>query len=74
MNPIQGHAERILRKSPYRQLHQIRCEVVEHTLFLRGQVTSYHFKQLAQETVRGLAQVQRVYNFVKVKQEANNED
>lgn len=63
---VQMQAERMLRKSPYAQLRRIRCELINDTLFLRGQVTSFHIKQIAQETLRELGNVGRIYNFVEV--------
>lgn len=66
-----GHAERLLRKSAYTQLHRVKCELINGTLFLRGQVTSFHLKQIAQQSVRDLQGIDRIYNFVQVVGEPN---
>ena len=63
---VAGHAQRLLRKSAYKQLHRIECELIDGTLFLRGQVTSFYLKQIAQQSVRELNGVGRIYNFVQV--------
>ena len=41
-----------LRASAYHALHDVRCELTDGALVLRGRVSSFYFKQLAQEVVR----------------------
>ena len=41
-----------LCNSSVRQLRLVECEVAERTIVLRGSVSSYYEKQLAQEMVR----------------------
>ena len=64
-------AKRRLDASPYTALRSIVCDFHEGVLVLRGQVTSYHLKQRAQETVRTLDGVEVVVNAVEVAQRAN---
>ena len=42
------------------------CEYREGRLLLRGRVTSYYYKQIAQEAVLRLETVQRVVNQIEV--------
>ncbi len=51
-----------LRKQPYQAIRALSCEYDQGTLFLRGQLPSFHQKQLAQEAVGGLAGVEQVIN------------
>jgi len=44
--------ERYLRANSHAALHDIRCEATNEAVFLRGRVSSYYLKQLAQEAVR----------------------
>ena len=45
---------------------RIWCEFDQGRLFLRGQVPSFYFKQLAQEAVAGLEGVRQVVNEIEV--------
>ena len=64
-------AEKRFRACPYVALRSIMCEFHEGVLVLRGQVTSYYLKQLAQEMVRTLDGVELIVNVVEVKEHAN---
>jgi osmotically-inducible protein OsmY len=55
-----------LQHSPYRALRRVTCEFTEGVLALRGCVPTYHYKQLAQVAVAGIAGVQRIINDVEV--------
>ena len=55
-----------LQHSPYRALRRVTCEFTEGILLLRGCVPTYHYKQLAQVAVLGIAGVQRIVNEVEV--------
>jgi len=53
-----GHHERIakaatesLQNSPYHAVRTVLCEWDHGILFLRGKLSSFHHKQVAQETV-----------------------
>ena len=60
----------LLQRSPYVPLRSITCEICEGALVLRGQVGSFYVKQLAQETVRTVANVIAIINSVEVIQAA----
>jgi osmotically-inducible protein OsmY len=51
---------------PHLKTQRIWCEFDGGKLFLRGQVPSYFFKQLAQEAVLGLGGVRQVVNEIEV--------
>jgi osmotically-inducible protein OsmY len=55
-----------LRNSPHLSMQRIWCEYDRGDLFLRGQVPSFYYKQLAQEAVAGLDGVSQVVNDIEV--------
>lgn len=57
--------QRILHQ-PHLKMQRIWCECDEGCLFLRGQVPSFYFKQLAQEAVVGMKGVRQVVNEIEV--------
>ena len=57
--------QRILRQ-PHLTQQRIWCECDEERLFLRGQVPSFYFKQLAQEAVVGMEAVRQIVNEIEV--------
>lgn len=59
-------AEYRLRSCKNRELGRLQCEVQDGWLIIRGQVSSYYFKQLAQELVRSLVGVDRIVNQLEV--------
>lgn len=59
-------ARRRLRSSTHREVQVLTCEHHEGALILRGQVTSWHQKQVAQETIRHLPDVGMIVNCVEV--------
>ena len=63
---IQAEAQSRLRKSGYHELHFVSCEFHEGVLTLRGRVSSYHLKQLAQELIRQLDGAEEVNNRLEV--------
>lgn len=54
------------RSSHSFELRRLRCEIRDRTLIIRGQVSSYYLKQLAQETVRSLAGESKIVNRLEV--------
>lgn len=48
------------------ELKRIHCTAHSGNLILRGQVSSYYLKQLAQEVLRSLNGVQRIVNNIEV--------
>lgn len=59
-------AEERLRATRYPQLRRIDCSCCRGLLILRGSVTSYFQKQLAQETLRNLPGKRSILNEVEV--------
>ena len=57
--------QRICRQ-PRLTFQRIWCEYDGARLFLRGQVPSFHYKQLAQEAIAGMAGVDQVVNDIEV--------
>jgi osmotically-inducible protein OsmY len=48
------------------EIRRVNCEVRQGVLVIRGQVSSYYLKQLAQESVRSLAGLSRIVNRLEV--------
>jgi osmotically-inducible protein OsmY len=63
---IQAEAQSRLRKSHYHELRFVSCEFHEGVVTLRGRVSSYHLKQLAQELIRRLDGAEEVNNRLEV--------
>ena len=59
-------AERLFQACPYGPLRSTTCDFHEGVLVLRGQVTSYYLKQLAQEMVRNVDGVELIVNVLEV--------
>ncbi len=55
-----------LKDSPYRALRRISCECKGGILFLRGHLSSFHEKQVAQETVASVRSMIQVVNDIEV--------
>ena len=55
-----------LHDSPYRAMRRISCECKHGVLFLHGRLSSFHEKQVAQETVAKIDGVTQVSNEVEV--------
>ena len=56
---------RILHQ-PHLRMQRLWCEFDSGRLFLRGQVPSFYFKQLAQEAVADMEGVRQVVNEIEV--------
>jgi len=54
------------KSSKYSEIRSLECEFSEGILFLRGRVSSYYLKQLAQEVVRSLEGIEKIVNDVEV--------
>ena len=63
---VQPEAQSRLHKSGYYELHLVSCEFHEGVLTLRGRVSSYYLKQLAQELIRRLDGTEEVNNRLEV--------
>lgn len=57
--------QRILHR-PHLTQQRIWCEFLDGRLFLRGQVPSFYFKQIAQEAVAGMEGVRQIVNEIEV--------
>lgn len=55
-----------LRNSPYRSVRAILCECRDGILFLKGRLSSFYYKQVAQETVAKVKGVNQVVNEIDV--------
>lgn len=70
MDTTQQHVEQaaiaVLANSSVRELRQLRVDGSSNKLELSGQVRSFYHKQLAQETVRAVADGMQVVNQVNV--------
>jgi hypothetical protein len=55
-----------LADSPYRTLRRVSCECKDGILFLSGRLSSFHEKQLAQETVAQVKGMIQVVNEIEV--------
>ena len=61
-------AQECLRRSPYPAITRLSCEQDRDGLVLRGTLPSYYHKQLAQETIRAIADSVRLVNAIEVPQ------
>ena len=55
-----------LCNSPYMAIRTVSCDFEDGALVLRGRLSRFHHKQLAQEAVRRLAGVRQVINEIEV--------
>lgn len=63
---VAAAARNRLRACAYASVRELPCDYNEGILVLRGQVSSYFHKQVAQEAVRGLPGVEVIVNAVVV--------
>lgn len=63
---IVGQARDRLHASPYTAGRDISCDCEQDVLRLRGRVSSYYQKQMAQEAVKSLHGVAEVVNEIEV--------
>lgn len=59
-------ARELLRGSPYGSLGTVSCDSTDGVLFLRGRLSSFYHKQLAQEVVARIVGVTQVINEIEV--------
>lgn len=55
-----------LAACPYARLRNIQCRYYEGVLTLTGEVSTYYAKQVAQEWIRHLKQVEKIDNCLRV--------
>jgi osmotically-inducible protein OsmY len=63
---ISDAAKHRMLQQPHLTTQRLWCEFEEGNLFLRGQVPSFYFKQLAQEAVVGMEGVRQIVNEIEV--------
>jgi hypothetical protein len=59
-------AQARLRGSAYAELRALACDSHEGVLAIRGQVSSFYLKQLAQTAIRDVPGVEMIHNQVRV--------
>ena len=65
-NGITRDAQQCIKNCKYFEVRLVECELCEGLLFLRGRVSSFYLKQLAQEVVRSLDGIECIVNHVEV--------
>ena len=65
-NDIAEVAKRCLRASPYNVFAGVSCECEHGVLVLKGRLSSFHHKQVAQEAVARISGVTQVVNEIEV--------
>ena len=55
-----------LARNPYFANRNVRIELQEDEIVLKGSVTTYYLKQLAQESVRSLTSAEKIRNEIEV--------
>lgn len=65
--------ESLIQQAGHRGLDRVRVTVLDGWIVLRGRVTSFYLKQLAQEAVRPMAIGMQIRNDVHVDHEANHQ-
>ena len=63
---VQAEAHSRLRNSGYHELRLVSCDFHEGVLTLRGQVSSFYLKQVAQELIRRLDGAEEINNHLEV--------
>jgi osmotically-inducible protein OsmY len=63
---IQRRAQQQLHSSPYREVRHTTCAYSKGLLLLKGQVSSFYLKQIAQTVVRDVVGVRHIVNTIQV--------
>lgn len=63
---VLGHAKKMLNESPFPALRELKVEQLGEHVLLKGRVSSFFLKQLAQETVRSATRGIEMVNEVAV--------
>ena len=69
---VEAEAQSRLRTSGYRPLHCISCDFHEGVLTLRGHVSTFHLKQVAQTLIRDVDGVGEINNRLEVAASLND--
>jgi osmotically-inducible protein OsmY len=65
-NGIQARAQAGLLASPYREVQKINCLFSNGVMLLRGQVSTFHMKQVAQTILMNIEGVNQIVNSIQV--------
>lgn len=57
----------VLSKSSNPELRRVRIQENDETIVLRGEVSTYYLKQLAQESLRSVAEGRHIVNLLEVR-------
>lgn len=71
---LQAKAEAVLSTCPYREVQKINCVLRNGVMFLRGQVSSFYLKQIAQTIMMNIQGVRQVVNAIQVRSTAAAND
>jgi osmotically-inducible protein OsmY len=63
---VERAARKRLAKTGYRSLGSVRCHFRDGTITLHGNVPSYYHKQIAQEAMRNVDNVEAIVNEIDV--------
>lgn len=66
MDSLWQEAQSKITNCPIAEVRCIELEIAERTLILRGQVSSFYLKQMAQETVRSREGIETIQNLIEV--------
>ncbi|MDY0166522.1 MAG: BON domain-containing protein [Thermoguttaceae bacterium] len=64
---VQSRAQLALKSSPFYELRELQVEPARDSLLISGCVSSFYYKQLAQEVVRSVCREIDVVNTIRVK-------
>jgi len=64
---VQPRAQLALRTSPFYELRELQVEPARDSLLISGSVSSFYYKQLAQEVVRSVCAEIDVVNSIRVR-------
>ncbi len=64
---VQPQVQLALRSSPFYELRELQVEPVQDALLISGSVSSFYYKQLAQEVVRSVSHEIDVVNSIHVR-------
>ena len=63
---VEARVTDLLRRSVYPEIRRVTCEFHEGMLFLRGRVSSYYLKQVAQAVVLKMGSFEELNNQLEV--------
>ncbi len=64
---VQTRAQLALQSSPFYELRELQVEPGQNSLLISGSVSSFYYKQLAQEVVRSVCREIDVVNSIRVR-------